>query len=80
MPLMRWLTIVLLLIGQTSAVSFEAASIKRNISGETRNRFETPPGRLNAINNTAAVNAIIDREKIPRFALRLRTGTHFGMG
>ena len=31
-------------------VMFEAASIKRNVSGEARTRFETPPGRLNAIN------------------------------
>jgi len=32
------------------APSFDAVSIKRNTSGETRIRFETPPGRLNAIN------------------------------
>jgi uncharacterized protein (TIGR03435 family) len=30
--------------------TFEAASIKRNTSGETRLRFETPPGRLTAVN------------------------------
>jgi uncharacterized protein (TIGR03435 family) len=29
---------------------FEATSIKRNTSGESRVRFETPPGRLNALN------------------------------
>lgn len=33
-----------------AVAAFEAASIKRNISGETRLRFETPPGRLTAIN------------------------------
>ena len=35
---------------QAASVSFEVASIKRNLSGETRIRFETPPGRLTAIN------------------------------
>jgi uncharacterized protein (TIGR03435 family) len=30
--------------------TFEVASIKRNMSGETRSRFEAPPGRLNAVN------------------------------
>jgi len=30
--------------------AFETASIKPNTSGETRTRFETPPGRLNAVN------------------------------
>jgi uncharacterized protein (TIGR03435 family) len=41
------------LYAQTStppARSFDAVSIKRNMSGETRIRFETPLGRLNAIN------------------------------
>lgn len=33
-----------------AAAAFEAASIKRNVSGETRLRFETPPGRLTAVN------------------------------
>jgi len=33
-----------------AVAAFEAASIKRNISGETRLRFETPPGRLTAVN------------------------------
>jgi uncharacterized protein (TIGR03435 family) len=33
-----------------AVATFEAASIKRNISGETRLRFETPPGRLTAVN------------------------------
>jgi uncharacterized protein (TIGR03435 family) len=33
-----------------TVATFEAASIRRNVSGETRVRFETPPGRLNAIN------------------------------
>ena len=32
------------------AASFDAASIKKNLSSDTRTRFETPPGRLNAIN------------------------------
>jgi len=36
--------------GQAPPPVFEAASIKRNTSGETRIRFETPPGRVNAIN------------------------------
>jgi uncharacterized protein (TIGR03435 family) len=35
---------------QNSGVGFDVASIKRNVSGETRVRFEMPPGRLNAIN------------------------------
>jgi uncharacterized protein (TIGR03435 family) len=38
---------------QTSSAAtakFEAASIRRNTSGETRIRFETPPGRLTAVN------------------------------
>jgi uncharacterized protein (TIGR03435 family) len=34
----------------TSRPSFEVASIKRNMSGDGRTRFEAPPGRLNAIN------------------------------
>ena len=34
----------------TTAPSFEAASVKRNVSGETRVRFENPPGRLIAVN------------------------------
>jgi len=41
------------LYAQTStapARSFDAVSIKRNTSGETRIRFEMPPGRLTAIN------------------------------
>jgi uncharacterized protein (TIGR03435 family) len=40
------------LYAQTSTAPrpFDAVSIKRNTSGETRIRFETPPGRLNAIN------------------------------
>ena len=29
---------------------FDVASVKRNASGDTRVRFETPPGRLNAVN------------------------------
>jgi uncharacterized protein (TIGR03435 family) len=32
------------------AASFDAASVKKNVSSDTRTRFETPPGRLNAIN------------------------------
>jgi uncharacterized protein (TIGR03435 family) len=39
--------------GQTTATparSFDAVSIKRNTSGDTRIRFEMPPGRLNAVN------------------------------
>jgi bla regulator protein blaR1 len=35
---------------QVSSTSFEAASIRRNISEETRVRFETPPRRLNVVN------------------------------
>jgi uncharacterized protein (TIGR03435 family) len=35
---------------QDRRAAFDAASIKRNVSGETRLRFETPPGRLNAVN------------------------------
>ena len=35
---------------QAAPASFEAASIKRNASRDTRTRFETPPGRLNAVN------------------------------
>jgi uncharacterized protein (TIGR03435 family) len=40
------------LCAQTSVPtrSFDAVSIKRNTSGETRIRFETPPGRLTAVN------------------------------
>jgi uncharacterized protein (TIGR03435 family) len=34
----------------TPAATFEAASVKRNTSSDPRIRFETPPGRLNAIN------------------------------
>lgn len=33
-----------------STKAFEVASVKRNTSGETRIRFETPPGRLTAVN------------------------------
>jgi uncharacterized protein (TIGR03435 family) len=33
-----------------TVATFEAASIRRNVSGETRVRFETPPGRLTAVN------------------------------
>ena len=36
--------------GQIASASFEVASIKRNLSGDPRIRFETPPGRLTAIN------------------------------
>lgn len=32
------------------AADFEVASVKRNLSGETRVRFEMPPGNLNAVN------------------------------
>ena len=39
-----------MLCAQTPAPSFDAVSIKRNTSGETRIRFEMPPGRLNAVN------------------------------
>src|SRR5436190_9958847 len=35
---------------QSPQMAFEVASIKRNLSGETRLRFETPPGNLTAIN------------------------------
>lgn len=35
---------------QQPPAAFEAASVKRNTSGETRMRFETPPGRLTAVN------------------------------
>lgn len=35
---------------QTPDASFDAASIKRNTSADTRTRFETPPNRLNAVN------------------------------
>ena len=35
---------------QTADARFEVASIKRNVSSDTRVRFETPPGRLNAVN------------------------------
>jgi uncharacterized protein (TIGR03435 family) len=40
------------LCAQTSAPAraFDAVSIKRNTSGDTRIRFETPPGRLNGVN------------------------------
>jgi len=37
-------------VGPTPSAAFEAASVKRNTSGDTRLRFETPPGRLTAIN------------------------------
>ena len=33
-----------------AVATFETASVKRNLSGETRLRFETPPGRLTAVN------------------------------
>src|SRR6266508_2778306 len=42
-----------MLYAQTSppaARAFDAVSIHRNTSGDARIRFETPPGRLNAIN------------------------------
>src|SRR5437879_5011842 len=32
------------------ALKFEIASVKPNKSGETRIRFETPPGRITAVN------------------------------
>jgi len=35
---------------QTPDASFDAASIKRNASADTRTRFDTPPSRLNAVN------------------------------
>ena len=35
---------------QSPQMAFEVASIKRNLSGETMLRFETPPGNLTAIN------------------------------
>lgn len=60
--------VLLLLVGVLPAITaaarqdgrapFDAASIKRNVSGDTRLRFETPPGRLNAVNVT------------PRFVIR----------
>jgi len=34
----------------TPGAVFDVASVKRNVSGDSRVRFETPPGRLNAIN------------------------------
>src|SRR5688572_7326011 len=33
-----------------SAAAFDVTSVKRNTSGETRIRFETPPGRMTAVN------------------------------
>jgi uncharacterized protein (TIGR03435 family) len=33
-----------------TVVAFDAASIKRNVSGEARLRFEIPPGRVTAVN------------------------------
>jgi uncharacterized protein (TIGR03435 family) len=44
-----WST-VLLAHAQTPPPAFEVASIKRNASGQTRVRFETPPGTLTAVN------------------------------
>jgi uncharacterized protein (TIGR03435 family) len=44
---MKLLCIVLLM---SMLQQFEVASIKRNVSDGVRVRFETPPGRLNAIN------------------------------
>jgi uncharacterized protein (TIGR03435 family) len=42
----------LLVVAQqpTATLSFEAAAIRRNTSGEAGTRFEVPPGRLSAIN------------------------------
>jgi uncharacterized protein (TIGR03435 family) len=54
-----WLVVALVLaaggmaLGQTPTLptlTFDVASVKRNKSGETRIRFETPPGSLTAIN------------------------------
>ena len=45
----RLALLVAVLAGQ-ALPSFEAASIKRNVTREARIRFETPPGRLNAVN------------------------------
>jgi uncharacterized protein (TIGR03435 family) len=42
-----WLVVC---VGQTADARFEVASIRRNVSSDTRVRFETPPGRLNAVN------------------------------
>jgi uncharacterized protein (TIGR03435 family) len=49
---MKFVASLLLLIALQTApsTSFEAASIRPNTSGETRVRFEMPPGRLNAVN------------------------------
>ena len=47
---MRTLTLIVALALTQGAPAFEAASVKRNTSGETRMRFETPPGRLTAVN------------------------------
>jgi len=44
---MKILSVVLLV---SMVQQFEVASIKRNVSDDLRVRFETPPGRLNAIN------------------------------
>src|ERR1041384_3367652 len=44
---MKTLSVVLLVL---MFQQFEVASIKRNVSEGVRVRFETPPGRLNAIN------------------------------
>jgi len=52
---------------QTSAParSFDVVSIKRNTSGDTRIRFEMPPGRLNAVNVTLRF-AIQQAYRLPR--------------
>src|SRR5262245_62811991 len=49
---MKRVTLLLLIALQQTppSVSFEAASVRRNTSEETRVRFETPPGRLNVVN------------------------------
>src|SRR4051812_25010542 len=41
---------VFVLLAQTANPAFDAASIKRNNSKDTRNRFETAPGRVNGVN------------------------------
>src|SRR5689334_13449778 len=50
---MKQLTLILLIAIMPQVATppaFEAAAIRRNTSGETRVRFETPPGRLNVVN------------------------------
>ena len=44
------LLLAVALFAQSASPAFEAASIKRNASKDTRNRFETAPGRVNAVN------------------------------